>query len=392
MTTHLQPEPASGGFDYASMRSDIANQMRAAADRIHQLRYAAVVDIGRELIAIKERIEHGHFVEWVESECRMSIRTAQRAMKAAEMVERNDKLSYLPADGLLALSARAAKPIAEKIIGRIDAGEQPSAAEIKEQIEDAKWAVKRASQTKPLSVERREREQHRAVNEQREWGGAAAVEKYNATAAAKMLAERLESRTGEFLALAKKTDPAVITALLPPSMRTPARPFHEMLSAKALRELADLERWRLAPDERKKPARLGEFEDRRTGEVTPMPEIVAGIAATLRSEFDGCGPTVPADQPQPSPPAFSAAPVLSAPVIVDVASAPAVIGRDNAPSLTGVLIDLRSGARVVVNDGLSSDKSGDAAAMLGDRYEDTLKAPQAALDRAAHLPGSRRAT
>ena len=143
MRTHLHPDLASGGFDYAAVRSDIANQMRTAGHRIHHLRYAPAVDIGRELIAIKDRIEHGHFIEWVEHECQMSIRTAQRAMQAAEMVERNDKLSYLPADGLLALSPRAAKPIAEKIIGGIDAGEKPSASEIKEQIEDAKWVVKR---------------------------------------------------------------------------------------------------------------------------------------------------------------------------------------------------------------------------------------------------------
>src|SRR4051812_20580645 len=100
MTTHLQPDLASGGFDYAPVRSDIANQMRPAAHRIQQLRPTAVVDIGPELIAIEDPIEHGQFIQWVESECRMSIRTAQRAMQAAEMVERNDKLSYLPADGL----------------------------------------------------------------------------------------------------------------------------------------------------------------------------------------------------------------------------------------------------------------------------------------------------
>jgi len=113
MTTHLQPEPASGGFDYASVPGDIANQMRTAADRVQQLRRAAVVDIGRELIAIKNRIEHGHFIEWVEHECQIPIRTAQRAMQAAEMVERNEKLSYLPADGLLTLASRAAKPISD---------------------------------------------------------------------------------------------------------------------------------------------------------------------------------------------------------------------------------------------------------------------------------------
>jgi hypothetical protein len=96
----------------------------------------------------------------------MSIRTAQRAMQAAEMVERNDKLSYLPADGLLALSSRAAKPRVEKIIRRIDAGDKPSAAEIKEEIEDARWVVKREPhKTKPLPAERGQREQEKTVNE-----------------------------------------------------------------------------------------------------------------------------------------------------------------------------------------------------------------------------------
>jgi hypothetical protein len=59
--------------------------MRLAADRIHKLQRAAVIEVGRELIAIKHRVEHGQFVEWIERECRMSIRTAQRAMQAAEM-------------------------------------------------------------------------------------------------------------------------------------------------------------------------------------------------------------------------------------------------------------------------------------------------------------------
>jgi hypothetical protein len=215
MTTHLQPEPASGGFAYASVRSDIANQMRTAAHCIQQLHRAAAVDIGRELIAIKERIEHGNFVEWIEHECQMPIRTAQRAMKAAEMVERNDKLSYLLADGLLTLSSRAAKPIAEKIIGRIDACEKPSASEIKEQIAGAKWAVRRESHiTKPIPAQRPGREQEQALNEQREWGGEAAVNKYYAAAAAKMMVERLGNRLGQFLEYADKTDPAAIIGLL----------------------------------------------------------------------------------------------------------------------------------------------------------------------------------
>ena len=77
--------------------------------------------------------------------------------------------------------------------------------------------------TQPLPEERREREQQRTANEQREWGGAAAVEKHYATAAAKLLAERLGNRLGQFLGYADKTDPAAIIDLLRSSTEQGAR-------------------------------------------------------------------------------------------------------------------------------------------------------------------------
>ena len=110
-------------------------QMRGAADCVRGLMRASVVEVGHELLKIKAtQIEHGQFTDWVRLECKIHIRTAQRYMKAAEFIGEHDKLSYLPADGLLALSSDEAEPIAEQIINRIEAGDRPTAAEIKREI------------------------------------------------------------------------------------------------------------------------------------------------------------------------------------------------------------------------------------------------------------------
>ena len=90
-------------FDYAILDPAVADKARAAADRIRTLTRAAVQDVGRELLAIKKQVERGQFTAWVKHECGINIRTAQRAMNAAQLVAENDKLSYLPQDGLLAL-------------------------------------------------------------------------------------------------------------------------------------------------------------------------------------------------------------------------------------------------------------------------------------------------
>jgi hypothetical protein len=112
--------------------------MCEAADRVRGLIRASVIEVGRELLAIKRQLKHGQFVAWVEHDCQLSIRAAQRAMRAAEMVEKNDKLSYLPPDGLLALASRSAsKPIVAEIIAQIETGAQPTASDIKRRIAEA---------------------------------------------------------------------------------------------------------------------------------------------------------------------------------------------------------------------------------------------------------------
>ena len=126
-----------------SMR--VAADMRERAYRIRKMQQDAVVEVGRQLLAAKEQVAHGCFRAWVETACQMHIRTAERAMQAARMVEENDKLSYLPPDGLLALAAPSVPEGAKaKIVEQINADAKPTAAEIKRQIKAAKHAQKRA--------------------------------------------------------------------------------------------------------------------------------------------------------------------------------------------------------------------------------------------------------
>jgi hypothetical protein len=148
-------EIISGGFDYGQLEADVAAQVRTAADRVRRLIRASIIDVGHELLAIKDRLSHGQFVAWVEHECQFKIRAAQRAMRAAEMVEKNDKLSYLPLDGLVALASRSAsEPIVAEIIEQIETGAQPTASEIKRRIEVARLEARtaRADLVEPLAA------------------------------------------------------------------------------------------------------------------------------------------------------------------------------------------------------------------------------------------------
>jgi hypothetical protein len=94
-----------------------------------------------------------------------------------------------------------------------------------------------------------------------------------------------------------------IVALLPPSMRNPARPFHEMFAPDHLRDLADVEAFRLsqggiaAPGAVEHPARLRQYEDTATGAITPLSQILGEITGRVRDEFNQAEPTKPSAVP-----------------------------------------------------------------------------------------------
>ncbi len=139
----VEPAEVIPLFDYTKLDADFAGELQRTADRVRE-RSREAIEIGRDLLAVKDRLEHGDFTAWVEDECGLKVRTAQRFMQAAALIAKNDKLSYLPVDGLAALSSpRAPKATVDGIIARIEVGERPSAAAIAREIAAAKPKVAR---------------------------------------------------------------------------------------------------------------------------------------------------------------------------------------------------------------------------------------------------------
>src|ERR1051326_5657914 len=111
-------------FGYDSL-GDLSAELRETAARIRARAASAFLDIGRELLAAKGHFPRGRFVPWVEIECGIGIRSAQRMMNAARMAEgKSDTVSRLSPSVLYALSAPATPAgIGEAIIARTEAGE-----------------------------------------------------------------------------------------------------------------------------------------------------------------------------------------------------------------------------------------------------------------------------
>lgn len=96
-------ESGQMAFDYGTVPAPIAVEAREAAQRIRlRLRRSAedIIEIGRDLLAVKASLPHGSFLPWIEAEFGMGHSTADRFMQVAKVYG-----SKLPTLGNLPLSA-----------------------------------------------------------------------------------------------------------------------------------------------------------------------------------------------------------------------------------------------------------------------------------------------
>lgn len=140
--------PAPAGFDYTSLAPDIASRQRDRAARIvgiYRKTVEAAGEIGRELLAAQEEMEHGTFLRWVDSELRLSKSSAYRFMDVARTFgEKLPTVGSLPLTVVHKLAERSTpEPVRAAVLRRIEAGETIQAETIVQEIREAKDEARR---------------------------------------------------------------------------------------------------------------------------------------------------------------------------------------------------------------------------------------------------------
>jgi hypothetical protein len=148
-------------FDYASLPPDVADAARTAAHIIRNQLRTNIIEVGKHLLAIKARMDHGTFGAWVTAEFGITSRSSQRYMCAAELAAaKPDIVSLFPAASLHVLAARSApEDVVNEILAAAEAGTVLSTQQIKAKMTDAIDAEREAKENSSKNVEQIEKNQ-----------------------------------------------------------------------------------------------------------------------------------------------------------------------------------------------------------------------------------------
>ena len=206
------------GFDYSKIAPEVADEARAAAARIQSRIRASISDTGHDLIAIKDRLPHGAFGDWIVAEFGMSERTAQNYMHAARfLIGKSATVAVLPPAAIYALSAPSAPSDAVKdVLKALEAGAKIPTEEIRNRLSkaaDAQRKVEAAKTAEQIKKEREAEKRRREIRVARDQRIKQDIEQDNARRSerarevAKFLVAKLGSeRVVELLKLLNGTD------------------------------------------------------------------------------------------------------------------------------------------------------------------------------------------
>lgn len=158
-------------FDYGSLPADQAKRLRQQTEKIRRQMQATVpiiLEIGRDLIAVKETLDHGRFITWVEVEVGITRRTAQNYMSAARFAEgKSETVSLLNPAVLYRLSSKTTPPnIINDVITRTKSG-TVSDAEITVMLTQARSQERQAERKAAETAREAQRERHRQLAHKR---------------------------------------------------------------------------------------------------------------------------------------------------------------------------------------------------------------------------------
>lgn len=149
-------------FDYAGIPAETVTEVRAAAERIRvRMKRTAedIIAIGLDLIAVKEKLSHGAFLPWIETEFGMSENAARNFMRVATRYgSKSANIADLTPSVLYELAAPSTpEPVRQIVEQKAEAGESVSVEEVKQ--------LKREMADKDAAAKRAEREAEKAKRE-----------------------------------------------------------------------------------------------------------------------------------------------------------------------------------------------------------------------------------
>lgn len=148
--------PAVSAFDYAGIDPAIAEQARKIADRIRTRIRASVIDVGKDLLAIKDRLGHGKFGPWLAAEFNMSERAAQNYMAAAKAFgDESATIAVLPPTTIYKLAASSTPANVRQAVLTDLKARKPLAAK------EVEWSIQIAKTEERQRREKEKEEQRR---------------------------------------------------------------------------------------------------------------------------------------------------------------------------------------------------------------------------------------
>ncbi len=144
--------PLLEGYDYSGLSPEVAAEARAVAERVrasHPRTVIAILDMGRDLLAVKARLGHGRFGLWLEAEFGGVARTAQNYMRAAQsFADKSELVSHLPPATVYALAAPSTPgELRRQIVERLRAGERMHPDAISDAVRMARQQLREARGT-----------------------------------------------------------------------------------------------------------------------------------------------------------------------------------------------------------------------------------------------------
>ncbi len=143
------------GFDYALV-GDAADKVRSSAEKIRRMVQKTIEDIievGSELLAVKEALPHGRFGPWLRAEFGWTDRTAQNFMAVAQAfgpkTEMISDLTIQPTAAYLLAAPSAPGEALQQAIERAEAGEEITSAVAKKILAEARKKGRRKERRVP---------------------------------------------------------------------------------------------------------------------------------------------------------------------------------------------------------------------------------------------------